>query len=420
LSLFENALKQFDKAADVMDLDKSYRQVLSMPKRELTVNFPVRMDDGTIQVFTGHRVQHNIARGPAKGGIRYHQDVTLDEVKALAFWMTWKGAVVGIPYGGGKGGVRVDPRLLSMGELERLSRRYFSEIQIIIGEDKDIPAPDVNTNGQIMSWFMDTYSMNVGHSVLGVVTGKPLELGGSLGRTEATGRGVRVCAEEIVKYLKEKGKISKSIENMTVAVQGFGNVGQYTALLMQEELGTKIVALSDVSGGLYSSSGFDIKDLMQYVAENKVIKGYPKAEKVISNEELLELEVDILVPAALENQISEINADKIKAKIIVEGANGPITPEADEILLKKGTIVVPDFLANAGGVTVSYFEWVQSLQWFFWDLEDVRRHLHKIMKNAFSDVVKTSEKYNTDLRSAAYVVSIDKVATATRLRGIHP
>lgn len=420
MSLFENALKQFNKAADIMNLDPSYREVLSYPKRELTVNFPVKMDDGRIKVFTGHRVQHNIARGPAKGGIRYHQDVCLDEVKALAFWMTWKSAVVGIPYGGGKGGVKVDPALLSEGELERLSRRYFSEIQIIIGEDKDIPAPDVNTNAKIMSWYMDTYSMNVGYSVLGIVTGKPLELGGSLGRTEATGRGVRVCTEEVVKYLNEKGKINKPMNKMRVAIQGFGNVGQYSALLIAQELGAKIVAVSDISGGLYKDQGFDVEDLKDFCTKNKVIKGYPKADKEISNEELLCADVDILIPAAMENQITAKNANNIKAKIIVEGANGPVTPEADEILLRRGVFTVPDFLANAGGVTVSYFEWVQNLQFFFWDIEEVRKALHRIMVNAFSDVIKAGEKYKTDMRSAAYVVSIEKVATATKMRGIYP
>jgi glutamate dehydrogenase (NAD(P)+) len=420
VSLYENALKQFYKAADIMKLDPNLREVLAQPKRELTVNFPVKMDDGTIRVFTGHRVQHNIARGPAKGGIRYHQDVSLDEVKALAFWMTWKGAVVGIPYGGGKGGVKVDPNLLSEGELERLSRRYFSEIQIIVGEDKDIPAPDMNTSGKIMSWYMDTYSMNVGHSVLGVVTGKPLELGGSLGRTEATGRGVRVCTEEVVKYLTDKGKFNKPMNQMRVAVQGFGNVGQYTAKLISQELGGKIVAISDISGGLYRDSGFDIDDVMEYCAKNKVIKGYPGADRELTNNEVLCCDVDVLVPAAMENQITGSNANDIKAKIIVEGANGPITPEADEILLSKDVFIVPDFLANAGGVTVSYFEWVQGLQWYFWDIDEVRKALHKIMINAFTDVVKTKEKYNTDMRSAAYVVSVEKVATATKLRGIYP
>jgi len=420
VSLFENALKQFNKAADIMKLDANMREVLSQPKRELTVNFPVKMDDGSIKVFTGHRVQHNVARGPAKGGVRYHQDVTLDEVKALAFWMTWKGAVVGIPYGGGKGGVKVDPSLLSEGELERLSRRYFSEIQVIIGEKTDIPAPDMNTSGKIMGWFMDTYSMNVGEPVLGIVTGKPLELGGSLGRTEATGRGVRVCTEEVVKYLTDKGTVSKPMNQMRIAVQGFGNVGQNTAKLISEELGAKIVAISDISGGFYKDSGFDVNDLMAYCAKNKVIKGYPNADREISNNELLCCDVDILIPAALENQITAANANDIRAKIIVEAANGPITPEGDEILLKKGAFIVPDFLANAGGVTVSYFEWVQGMQWYFWDIDEVRKALHRLMKKAFADVAGAKEKYNTDMRSAAYAVSIEKVATATKLRGIYP
>lgn len=420
MSLFENALKQFNKAADIMKLDANMREVLSQPKRELTVNFPVKMDDGSIKVFTGHRVQHNVARGPAKGGVRYHQDVTLDEVKALAFWMTWKGAVVGIPYGGGKGGVKVDPSLLSEGELERLSRRYFSEIQVIIGEKTDIPAPDMNTSGKIMGWFMDTYSMNVGEPVLGIVTGKPLELGGSLGRTDATGRGVRVCTEEVVKYLTDKGTVSKPMNQMRIAVQGFGNVGQNTAKLISEELGAKIVAISDISGGFYKDSGFDVNDLMAYCAKNKVIKGYPNADREISNNELLCCDVDILIPAALENQITAANANDIRAKIIVEAANGPITPEGDEILLKKGAFIVPDFLANAGGVTVSYFEWVQGMQWYFWDIDEVRKALHRLMKKAFADVAGAKEKYNTDMRSAAYAVSIEKVATATKLRGIYP
>jgi len=414
MSLFQNALKQFNKAADVMDLSESMRQVLSYPRRELTVNFPVRMDNGEIKVFTGHRVQHNVARGPAKGGIRYHQNVNLDEVKALAFWMTWKSAVVGIPYGGGKGGVCVNPQDLSMGELERLSRRFFSEIQIIIGEGEDIPAPDVNTNAQIMAWYMDTYSMNVGHSVLGIVTGKPLEIGGSKGRPEATGRGVRVVAEEAAKY---KGMDPKTA---TIAVQGFGNVGSFAAKLIQEEMGSKIVAISDVSGGLYNPDGFDIDEVIAYRDQNNgIIEGYPKGQK-ITNDELLALDVDILVPAALENAITVKNAENVKAKIIVEGANGPMTPEADEIILSKDIFVVPDFLANAGGVTVSYFEWVQGLQHYFWDIEDVRRALHKIMKEAFSSVASTMNKYKIDMRTAAYVDSIEKVAHATKLRGIYP
>jgi glutamate dehydrogenase (NAD(P)+) len=378
------------------------------------------MDDGSAKVFTGHRVQHNVAIGPAKGGIRYHQNVSLDEVKALAFWMTWKSAVVGIPYGGGKGGVQVDPALLSEGELERLSRRFFSEIQVIIGETKDIPAPDVNTNGQIMSWFMDTYSMNKGHSVLGVVTGKPIEIGGSVGRTEATGRGVRICAEEVVKYLNETGEINKPINEMTIAIQGFGNVGSYAATLINDELHGKVVAVSDISGAYYSSTGLNTTELMEYLTENGSLEGYNGAEKKMTNAELLELDVDMLIPAALESVITAENADRIKAKIIVEAANGPIDPEGEDILLGKGTIIVPDFLANAGGVTVSYFEWVQSLQWFFWELEDVRNALNRIMVKAFDGVVKTGSKYGTDMRTAAYVNAIERVAHATKMRGIYP
>lgn len=414
VSLFENALKQFRKAADIMDLDPNLRDVLAYPKRELTVNFPVRMDDGSIKVFTGHRVQHNVARGPAKGGIRYHPNVTLDEVKALAFWMTWKAAVVGIPYGGGKGGVKVDPTPFSMPEIERLSRRFFSEIQVIVGEDKDIPAPDVNTNAQVMAWYMDTYSMNIGHSVLGVVTGKPLDVGGSAGRTEATGRGVRIATEEALKY---KGD---NPSDATVAVQGFGNVGSFAAKLLKDEVGCKIVGASDVSCGLYNPDGFDVDDLIRYRDENKgLIKGYPKAEE-ITNDELLAMDVDVLVPAALENAIDEHNAKDVRARIIVEGANGPMTPEAEDIIAGKDIFVVPDFLANAGGVVVSYFEWVQGLQWYFWDLEDIRKALHKIMRESFYSVVNTARKYDTDMRTAAYVVSIERVATATKLRGIYP
>ncbi|MEA2067268.1 MAG: Glu/Leu/Phe/Val dehydrogenase [Thermotogota bacterium] len=414
VSLYQNALKQFRKATDIMELDPSLVEVLSFPKRELTVNCPVRMDDGSIRVFTGHRVQHNIARGPAKGGIRYHADVTLDEVKALAFWMTWKAAVVGIPYGGGKGGVAVDPSKLSEGELERLSRRFFSEIQVILGEDKDIPAPDVNTNAQVMSWYMDTYSMNVGHSVLGIVTGKPLEIGGSAGRSEATGRGVRVVTEEAINYK------DMDPEKTTVAVQGFGNVGSHAAKLIHKEIGSKIIAVSDVSGGIYNENGLDINELIEYTKTNNgLVKGFPKAEP-ISNEDLLTLDVDVLVPAALENAITEKNANDVRAKIIVEGANGPVTPEAEDILLNKDIFFVPDFLANAGGVTVSYFEWVQGLQWYFWELEDIRRALHKIMRQAFNTNIKTMHKYGTDMRTSAYIVAIDRVATATKLRGIYP
>ncbi|HBT51326.1 Glu/Leu/Phe/Val family dehydrogenase [Petrotoga olearia] len=425
VSLFDNAVKQFDRAARIMELDRNLREVLIKPKRELTVNFPVRMDDGSIKVFTGYRVQHNVSRGPAKGGIRYHPNVTLDEVKALAFWMTWKSAVVDIPYGGAKGGVTVDPFKLSDSELERLSRRFFSEIQIIIGEEKDIPAPDVNTDGQIMSWWMDTYSMNIGHTTLGIVTGKPLEIGGSEGRTEATGRGVNICIEEAVKYLRDKGKLNKKDEEITVAIQGFGNVGSYLALTLTEETKFKLVAISDYSGGFYKESGFtseEIRKLMDRTRGRKALlldvneEGY----KEITNEELLKLDVDVFAPCALENAVNEDNADEIRAKLIVEGANGPLTPEADEILLSKNVFIVPDFLANAGGVTVSYFEWVQGLQWNFWELEDIRKALHKKMKNAFCDVAQTMEKYEVDMRTAAYVRAIERVANATKLRGIYP
>ncbi|MDK2811950.1 MAG: glutamate dehydrogenase [Petrotoga sp.] len=425
VSLFDNAVKQFDRAARIMELDRNLREVLIKPKRELTVNFPVRMDDGSIKVFTGYRVQHNVSRGPAKGGIRYHPDVTLDEVKALAFWMTWKSAVVDIPYGGAKGGVTVDPFKLSDSELERLSRRFFSEIQIIIGEEKDIPAPDVNTNGQIMSWFMDTYSMNIGHTTLGIVTGKPLEIGGSEGRTEATGRGVNICIEEAVKYLRDRGRLNKKDEAITVAIQGFGNVGSYLALTLTEESRYRLVAISDYSGGFYKESGFtsdEIRSLMDRTRGRKALlldvneEGY----KEITNEELLKLDVDVFAPCAMENAINEDNADGIRAKLIVEGANGPLTPEADDILLSKNVFIVPDFLANAGGVTVSYFEWVQGLQWNFWELEDIRKALHKKMKNAFCDVAQTMNKYEVDMRTAAYVRAIERVANATKLRGIYP
>ncbi|AIY89021.1 MULTISPECIES: glutamate dehydrogenase [unclassified Thermotoga] len=412
-SLYEMAVEQFNRAASLMDLEPDLAEVLRRPKRVLIVEFPVRMDDGHIEVFTGYRVQHNIARGPAKGGIRYHPDTNLDEVKALAFWMTWKTAVMNLPFGGGKGGVRVDPKKLSRNELERLSRRFFSEIQVIIGPYNDIPAPDVNTNADVMAWYMDTYSMNVGHTVLGIVTGKPVELGGSKGREEATGRGVKVCAGLAMDVLGIDPK------KATVAVQGFGNVGQFAALLISQELGSKVVAVSDSRGGIYNPEGFDVEELIRYKKEHGTVVTYPKGER-ITNEELLELDVDVLVPAALEGAIHAGNAERIKAKAVVEGANGPTTPEADEILSRRGILVVPDILANAGGVTVSYFEWVQDLQSFFWDLDQVRNALEKMMKGAFNDVMKVKEKYNVDMRTAAYILAIDRVAYATKKRGIYP
>ncbi len=411
--LFEGALRQFNKAADLMKLDDGMREVLSTHKRELTIHFPVKMDDGSVKVFTGYRFQHNIARGPAKGGVRYHPNVNEDEIKTLSFLMTWKCAVAGIPYGGAKGGVKVDPAKLSEAELERLSRRYFSDISIIIGPEEDIPAPDVNTSGKIMSWFLDTYSMNVGHSTLGIVTGKPLELGGSLGRSEATGRGVSIVSNEASKYF-----LGSEIKGKTVAIQGFGNVGSYTALILAQEYGAKIVAISDITGGYYNPEGINAKEAFDYVTAHKSLEGF-NAQK-ITNEELLELDVDVLIPAALERAITERNANNIKAKLIIEAANGPTSPEADAILRSKNIKVVPDILTNAGGVTVSYFEWVQGLYSYFWDLDDVRKALDRAMKNAFKDGVKIREEFNTDMRTALYIVAINKVATATKLRGIFP
>ncbi len=413
-SLYEQALEVFRQAAKVMQLDPNIQRFIERPQRTIVVEFPVLMDDGRVEMFAGYRCQHSTALGPAKGGIRYHPNVTLDEVQTLAFWMTWKCSLLNLPYGGGKGGVKVDPSKLSKSELERLSRRFFFEISQFVGPLKDIPAPDVNTNPQVMAWYLDTYSMHVGYTALGVVTGKPVELGGSVGRNEATGRGVAVVAAEACKLL------GKDISKAKVAVQGFGNVGSFSAKILQEEFGAKIVAVSDVSAAYYDPNGIDINDLIAYRDSNKgLIEGYPKAQR-IKHEELFELDVDILVPAALENSITEENADKIKAKLIVEGANGPVTPGADKILHSKGVTIIPDILANAGGVTVSYFEWVQDLQSFFWDLDDVRNKLAKMMRAAFAEVAKTKEKYNTDLRTAAYIVAIDRVAKAVKLRGIYP
>jgi len=413
-SLYEQALEVFRQAAKVMQLDPNIQKFLERPQRTIVVEFPVLMDDGRVEMFVGYRCQHSTALGPAKGGIRYHPNVTLDEVQTLAFWMTWKCSLLNLPYGGGKGGVKVDPSKLSKSELERLSRRFFFEISQFVGPLKDIPAPDVNTNLQVMAWYLDTYSMHVGYTALGVVTGKPVELGGSVGRNEATGRGVAVVAAEACKLL------GMDISKAKVAVQGFGNVGSFSAKILQEEFGAKIVAVSDVSAAYYDPNGIDINDLIAYRDSNKgLIEGYPKAQR-IKHEELFELDVDILVPAALENSITEENADKIKAKLIVEGANGPVTPGADKILHSKGVTIIPDILANAGGVTVSYFEWVQDLQSFFWDLDDVRNKLAKMMRAAFAEVAKTKEKYNTDFRTAAYIVAIDRVAKAVKLRGIYP
>ena len=409
---YEIAQRQFDNAAKYLDLKAGIKAKLRLPKRELSVNFPVKMDDGNIQMFTGHRVQHSLARGPAKGGIRYHPDVTLDEVRALAMWMTWKCAVVGIPYGGAKGGVVCNPKVMSERELERLTRRFTSEIVMFIGPESDIPAPDVNTTPQTMAWIMDTYSMIKGYSVPAVVTGKPIEIGGSLGRREATGRGVMLTTRDALNHL------DMPIEGARVAVQGFGNVGGIGAQLLQE-LGCVIIAASDSQGGIYNPKGLNAEDVMRHKAETGTLVGYPGTDRV-TNKELLELDCEVLVPAALENEITEENADRVKARVISEGANGPTTPEADAILFDKGIFVIPDILANAGGVTVSYFEWVQGLQSFFWGEDEVNANLEKIMVRAFQDVLTISQQKKIDMRIAAYILAIGRVAEATLLRGIYP
>ena len=412
LNSFTIAMRQFDSAAEKMGLDAGLREVLRRPRRALSMSLPVKMDNGSIRVFEGFRVQHSNARGPCKGGIRYHPTVTFDEVRALASWMTWKCATVNIPFGGAKGGIVCDPKHLSLGELERLTRRYAYEISPIIGPDRDIPAPDVYTDAQVMAWIMDTYSMTHGHSSPGVVTGKPTFLGGSFGRNEATARGcffVTRCACE---------KLNIQSEQSTVAIQGFGNAGSIAAELLSQH-GSRILAVSDTRGSILNRTGLDIPALLAHKAHTGSVVGFPNSEP-ISSEDLLELQCDILIPAALENQITLLNADRIRAKIIAEAANGPTTPDADSILHKKGIMVIPDILANAGGVTVSYFEWVQDLQELWWDEDDVNRRLEKIMVKAFSDVYATAELYSADLRTGAYILAIDRVAHATKTRGIWP
>lgn len=409
---YDICVRQFDKIADVLKLEPGIREFLIKPKRQLIVSVPVELDNGSYVVFDAYRVQHNTARGPAKGGIRFHQDVTLDEVKALATWMTWKCALVNVPFGGAKGGVACDPTKMSPKEIERLTRRFTAEISIIIGPEKDIPAPDVNTNAQTMSWIMDTYSLLRGYSVPGVVTGKPLFIGGSLGRDAATGRGVTFVVEEAAKRLKLDPAETR------VVVQGFGNVGSNAALLLYE-LGFKIVGICDVYGAVYNENGIDIKKAVDYVHSTGKVVGLPNTEPV-SHEEFLILPCDILVPAALEAQITGENADKIKAKIIAEGANGPTTPEADEILDDKGVLVIPDILANAGGVTVSYFEWVQDLMAHYWTETEVNSKLEKIMKDAFNQVYDSAVAQDISMRDAAYMLAVARVAEATRIRGIYP
>ncbi len=409
---YDMAVQQFDKVAERLHLDPGLAEVLRHPRRELMVNFPVKMDDGSIQVFSGFRVQHNSGRGPTKGGIRYHPDVRIDEVRALAMWMTWKCAVVNIPYGGAKGAVICDPKKLSLRELENLTRRYLTEIAIIIGPDADIPAPDVGTNAQVMAWMMDTYSMHIGHSVPAVVTGKPLSCGGSEGRADATGRGVSVVVEAAAQHL------AMDLKDARVAIQGFGNVGFNAARLLQE-LGCKIVAMSDSQGGVYDPAGIDPAALARHKQETGSLEGFRRTTK-ISNQDLLTADCDILVPAALESQITMWNASRIKARILAEGANGPTTPEADQILHDKGVFVIPDILANAGGVTVSYFEWVQDLQSFFWTEDEINQKLRGIMMRSFKEVLDTATNYDVPMREAAYMVAVKRVAGATTDRGIYP
>jgi glutamate dehydrogenase (NAD(P)+) len=410
LNPFAIAQQQLDAAAKIIELDPATHQLLRWPLRELHVTLPVKMDDGSTQIFHGFRVQYNDARGPTKGGIRFHPDETIDTVRALAAWMTWKTAVVDIPLGGGKGGVICNPKAMSPGELERLSRAYIRQVGRIIGEETDVPAPDVYTTPQIMAWMMDEYSFMRGYNVPGVITGKPLPLGGSAGRGDATARGGMYCVREAAKV------IGLDTKGATMAIQGFGNAGQYAATLGQELLGSKIVAVSDSKGGIYNANGLDPDKVIAHKQRTGTVVGFVGAES-ISNADLLELDVDILAPSALENQITAENADKIKGKIIAELANGPTTPEADEVLYEKGLYVIPDFLCNAGGVTVSYFEQVQNAYDFYWPVELVHERLDSKMTTAFHAVDQTAEKYRINNRMAAYVVAVQRVAEAARLRG---
>ncbi len=415
-SAFETAQAQLRKVAAVLGLDAGLTEVLSQPKRELTVNFPVRMDDGATRVFTGYRVQHNEARGPVKGGIRYSPRVSLDEVRALAMWMTWKCAVVNLPYGGAKGGVVVDPRSLSEGELERLTRRYAAEISIIIGPDTDIPAPDLGTDARVMAWIMDTYSMHHGHSVAGVVTGKPVAVGGSRGRVEATGRG---CLFTVQEACRQRGL---ALTDASVAIQGFGNVGGVAARLLAQA-GARIVAVSDSRSGVYNPRGLDVESLYAHRAAGGILAKHPRTgfdHDDVSNAELLELPVNILIPAAIEGQITDENAPRLRAGMVVEAANGPTTAAGDAILAERDVYLVPDILANAGGVIVSYFEWVQDLQSFFWEESEVNQRLRRIITGAFAEVTAVAENRGLRLRDAAYVVALQRVVEAIRLRGIYP
>ena len=408
---FESMMQRFDEAASRLNLDPNIYKILRWPNREITIYIPVLMDDGNYQVFTAYRVQHNFARGPAKGGVRYSPDVSLDEVRALAAWMTWKCAVVNIPFGGAKGGIICDPREMSPTEIERLTRRYTAELLDFIGPERDVPAPDMNTNEQTMAWMMDTYSMHARHTVTAVVTGKPIEIGGSRGRKEATGRGLLFVCNEACK------KFGLNVTDTRVVIQGAGNVGGTAARLMHKE-GYKVIGLADITGSLYSPEGLDVPGVLRYLGENKTVEGYTEAEH-ITTADLLELECEILMPAATENQITTHNADRIRCKILAEGANGPTTADADEIVSAKRIFVIPDILANAGGVTVSYFEWVQDRMGFFWNEDTVNTRLHEIMVSSFNDVVGFANKYSVNTRLAAYMLAIDRVAYDTRLRGIY-
>jgi glutamate dehydrogenase (NAD(P)+) len=411
-SAFAIAQKRFDAAADVMGLSDDLRCLLREVKRELTVHFPVRLDDGSVQVFTGYRVQHNISRGPAKGGLRYQPGLDLDVVKALAMLMTWKCSVVGLPYGGSKGGVACDPARLSLNELEHLTRRYATEIAILLGPERDVPAPDLGTSPAVMAWIMDTLSMHAGHSVPASVTGKPIDIGGSEGRVDAPGRGATYLTLEAIKYLHVEE------EAPTVAIQGFGQVGSSAARLLQEA-GLNVVAVSDSKGGVHNPKGLDLQALEEHRRVRGQLSGFKKGEE-ISNQELLELPVTVLVPAAVEDQITGANAGRIKARLITEGANAAISPEADAILHDQGIFVVPDILANAGGVIVSYFEWVQDLQAFFWEEEEINTKLHHVITRAFYEVLHTSVNKRVDMRIAAYVMAVQRVANAVVVRGIYP
>jgi glutamate dehydrogenase (NAD(P)+) len=410
-STFRSMLEEFNVAARLLNLDAGVWNILTHPKRQIIVSCPVQMDHGEIEVFTGFRVQYNITLGPGKGGIRYHPGVNLDEVTALAAWMTWKCAVAHIPFGGAKGGVICDPTKMSRREIEALTRRYIAEIIDAIGPEKDVPAPDVNTNDQVMAWVMDTYSMHVGHTTTSVVTGKPLEIGGSAGRREATGRGVMIATREAARH------VGFDLKGAKIAIQGFGNVGSVSADLLAQQ-GAKIVAVTDWKGGVFNEKGLDIKALLEYSAQPRTIEGFPNGDP-ISNERLFTLDVDVLIPAALENQITIENAPDIRARIIIEGANGPTTPDAHRLLHERGVFIVPDILANSAGVTASYFEWVQDRYGYFWTEQEVNERLERKMCEAFAEVLATALKFNVDMRIAAYVVAINRVAIVTKMRGMY-